>query len=37
MCRIYLFFCTFEKDFTVERLILRAAEVTAGVMVNAEL
>lgn len=37
MCHIYLFFCTFEKDFTIERLILRAPEVTAVVMVKAEL
>lgn len=29
------FFCTFEKDLTIEKLILRAPKVTAVVMVNA--
>lgn len=39
MCHVYFFFffCTFEKDITIERLILRAPEVPVVVMVNAEL
>lgn len=31
------FLCTFKKGFTIDRLILRAPEVTEVVMVNAEL